>query len=90
MAVRFTTTLATAESAEWSPSGVTFLQFHSDDREAQVEVLAKVTNDPGCPWDRIEVLKNANGVIRVPEVPSLKLAIIRNSPGSTLTVWGND
>ncbi|QIG75572.1 hypothetical protein EVC20_001 [Rhizobium phage RHph_Y2_17_1] len=85
MASRFTSTLSEDASAAWSPAGESILQLDAQDSNAQVEILARVSNTAA--WHRVGLLaNNRENFVRLPKFPYLQVAIVRNTDGMTITV----
>ncbi|AGC36176.1 hypothetical protein B7L88_gp112 [Rhizobium phage RHEph10] len=85
MANRFTSTLVEAASAVWSPAGESILQLDAQDPNAQVEIMARVSNTAA--WHRVGLLvNNREHFVRLPKFPYLQAVIVRNTDGKTITV----
>jgi hypothetical protein len=85
MAQRFTSTAAQGASAVWSPTGESILQLDAADSNAQVEILARVSNTAA--WHRVGLLvNNRENFVRLPKFPYLQLVALRNTEGKTIVV----
>ncbi|MBX5130778.1 hypothetical protein HJB53_30270 [Rhizobium lentis] len=85
MATRFTSMLSEDASAAWSPAGESILQLDAQDPNAQVEILARVSNTAA--WHRVGLLvSNREQFVRLPKFPFLQVAIVRNTEDMTITV----
>jgi hypothetical protein len=85
MAQRFTSTAAQGASAVWSPTGESILQLDAADSNAQVEILARVSNTTA--WHRVGLLvNNRENFVRLPKFPYLQAVSLRNTEGKTIVV----
>jgi hypothetical protein len=84
MASRFTTTIASGESAAWSPAGESILQLTAADPYAKVEIVARV--DTGAQWVRVGLLSRLDTFLRLPKFPFMKAVIVSNTATKQLDV----
>jgi hypothetical protein len=91
--LRLDVTTASGDSAVWSPAGETILQLAAAKADAEVQVQARV--NAAAPWVTVANLvadrtNPAEGFVRLPKMPFLRLSIARNTAGQFIKVWDNE
>lgn len=82
------TTLATAESIEFSPAGEFYVQVAAEQPTTVFDVFARV--DENAAWEVIDTLSTATGKLgRYAALPFMKIAVRNNVAGNAAKAWTN-
>jgi hypothetical protein len=89
MAVRLSTTDADATSAPWEPAGETIIQADGASEGPVVDIEARV--QPEAEWVYVTSLRlPSERIVRLAQLPELRINMHGNPAGTQLTVYDNE
>ncbi len=89
MTVRIDTTLATAESASFSPTGDFFVQVTADAGSPMIAFDVSARMDNTAEWVVIDTILAREKVVRYAAMPFVKVAVRNNIAGKSAKVFTN-
>lgn len=87
--IRLQSSNAAFTSDVWEPAGETLLQIKADSSAPSVDVEARVQAD--APWQVIDTLhKVSRPIVRLAQMPFLRLTLKGNGAGEAVSVWDSE
>lgn len=85
------TTAGTEESAAWTPTADVAIQMDGasgDGNRVRCQIMARVSDT--APWIPVGTISENDPIIRLAQMPFMKVIMTDNNAGNAVKVWNNE